>query len=364
MNANLTLDWLGGLALRGSVLLAVVLAVGLILRRVSAGQRYGLWLAALLGLIGLPVLLSWGPAWRVLPNFGSEPFPITEERVELIDWEPVATPTTPRVVEAPSPTRLPTHPVMEPTVTPTAIAPAPPFDWSALIAWLPLLWLLGVTAGLAGLFVSLGRLHRLRGKQPQTELASLTEIAQELSLHRTPRLVLGAPDAVPMVWGVWHPCLLLPEGFQDWPQAKLRAVLLHELAHLLRRDPLALMLGQLARVLHWFNPLAWLTLNQMRADQERACDDTVLRHGVRASDYAQVLLDLSQQRRPVAGLSWRALAMARPGPVEQRLVAILDGKCSRASATRRWRLLWTALILTVTLPLALLHAVESAKVRG
>ena len=61
MNPNLTLDWLGGLALRGSVLLAVVLAVGLMLRRVSAGQRFGLWLAALLGLIGLPALLSWGP---------------------------------------------------------------------------------------------------------------------------------------------------------------------------------------------------------------------------------------------------------------------------------------------------------------
>lgn len=364
MNTELTLDWVGDLALRGSVLLAVVLAVGLMLRRVSAGQRYGLWLAALLGLIGLPALLSWGPAWRVLPNFESQPFPVTEERFETVDWEPVAVPTTPRMVEAPSPTRLPAPSVTEPSVTPSPISPAPPFDWSALIAWLPLLWLFGVTVGLAGLFVSLGRLRHLREKRPTPELPSLTEIAQELSLHRTPRLVLGPPDAVPMVWGVWHPCLLLPEGFQDWPQAKLRTVLLHELAHLVRRDPLALMLGQFARVLHWFNPLAWLTLNQMRADQERACDDTVLRHGVRASDYAQVLLDLSQQRRPVAGLSLCALAMARPGPVEQRLVAILDGKCPRASATRSWRLLWTALVLTVALPLALLHAVESAKVRG
>jgi beta-lactamase regulating signal transducer with metallopeptidase domain len=364
MHAELSLDLLGALALRGAILLAVVLAVGLLFRRLSAGRRYGLWLAALAGLLALPLLLIWGPAWRVLPNLLAESHLPALALSDEIDWEPVLLAEPMPVAPAPASAVVPPTPVISAAVELAPVEATPNIDWAALVGWLPMLWLLGVALGLGSLLVTLWRLRRLGDQPSAMQVNLLAEVAQELGLRRLPQLVIGAEDAVPMVWGVLRPCLLLPEGFQDWPPSKLRAVLLHELAHLARRDPLALWLGQMARVLHWFNPLAWLTLRRMRADQERACDDTVLRHGVRASDYAQVLLDLSQQRRPVAGLSLCALAMARSGPVEQRLVAILDGKCSRASATRGWRLLWATLVLSVALPLALLHAVESAKARG
>jgi beta-lactamase regulating signal transducer with metallopeptidase domain len=364
MNAELSLDWLGALALRGAILLAVVLAVGLLLRRLSAGRRYGLWLAALAGLLALPLLLVWGPAWRVLPNLSVESHIPALELSDEIGWEPVVLAEPMPVATKPASVVIPSTAISSESVEWAPVEATRSIDWAALVGWLPMLWLVGVALGLGSLLATLWRLGRLGDKQCAMQVDLIAEVAQELGLRRLPRLVMGADDAVPMVWGVLRPCLLLPTGFQDWPPLKLRAVLLHGLAHLARRDPLALWLGQVARVLHWFNPLAWLTLNRMRADQERACDDTVLRHGVRASDYAQVLLDLSQQRRPVAGLSLCALAMARSGPVEQRLVAILDGKCSRASATRGWRLLWATLVLAVALPLALLHSEESAKARG
>ncbi len=31
-----------------------------------------------------------------------------------------------------------------------------------------------------------------------------------------------------------------------------------------------------ARVLHWFNPIAWLALSRMAAEREQACDDVVI----------------------------------------------------------------------------------------
>ncbi len=379
MNGWLSLDWLGSLALRGAVLLGLALVLGLLLRRVSAGQRYGLWLAVMTGLLLLPPLLGWGPAWRVLPKLATEmALPPVESFAEL-EAEPgeAALPAPAQAERPPITFAVPEvpPPLSAPISPPASAQETPRVNWGALAAWLPALWLLGVTTGLGRLGFTHWRLRRLRlgkasARVPQTprhaepEPSLLREVTRELGLRQPPQLILGAADAMPMVWGVRRPCLLLPAGFENWPPAKRRAVLLHELAHLARRDPLALWLGQLARALHWFNPLAWLALRRLRADQERACDDTVLRYGVRASDYAQVLLDLSRQRRPGSGLALGALAMARPGPVEQRLEAILDSKCSRAGASRGWRLLWVTLGLTVALPLAVLHAVEDAKARG
>ncbi len=372
MNAWLTTDWLGELTLRGTLLVGLALVAGLLLRRLSAGRRYGLWLAAMTGLLLLPALLGWGPAWRVLPNRAVETtLPVWETPIateaELIEPSPPAPLVSEMVPDSPLTKPATLAPMPTPPAQPSA-EKTPRFDWLALLVWLPTLWLAGIVLGLGRLGLTHWRLRRLRlaaaAQQQDARFPLLREVARQLGLRRLPRIVTGEADAVPMVWGVWQPCLLLPVGFENWLPEKQRAVLLHELAHLARRDPLALWLGQLARVLHWFNPLAWLILRRLRADQERACDDAVLRHGVRASDYAQVLLDLSRQRRPSSSLALGALAMARPGPVEQRLQAILDRKRSRAGASRGWRLLWVALGLTVALPLAVLQAVENAKPRG
>ena len=64
----------------------------------------------------------------------------------------------------------------------------------------------------------------------------------------------------------------------------MQAVLLHELAHLRRRDPLWQLVAHCGLALHWFNPLAWFAVRRLRIEQERACDDFVLRAGIRASE--------------------------------------------------------------------------------
>ncbi len=377
MKAELDPAWLGELALRGGALLAVVLLLGLGLWRLPAARRYGFWLAGLAGLVVMPLAMLWGPAWRVLPKLEhgqKQTMPAQETAMEETETEPALDLPEERMAvsgQAEAALEVVSGDDPAPSVSmaaPQAEARAWEWDWRGVAAWLPWLWLAGVAAGLGRLGVNAWRLRRLRRAGEvvwdRAAPAVVAEVAAALELRRLPKVMAGAADAVPMVWGVRRPCLLLPRGFEQWPEAKLRAVLLHELAHLARRDPLALWVGQMARALHWFNPLAWLTLRRLRADQERACDDTVLRHGVRASDYAQFLLDLSRQRRPAAGLSLCALAMARPGPVEERVVAILDAKRSRAGASRAWWSLWTLACLGLAVPLAVLQAVEEPKKRG
>ena len=90
---------------------------------------------------------------------------------------------------------------------------------------------------------------------------------------------------MPMTWG----CLpavgplpgagarvLLPAEAEEWPEDRRRAVLLHELAHVKRRDCLSQLIAQLACAVHWFNPLIWLAGHRMLVERERACDDLAL----------------------------------------------------------------------------------------
>ena len=123
-----------------------------------------------------------------------------------------------------------------------------------------------------------------------------------------------------MVWGVWRAHLLLPSSAEQWPRARLRAVMLHELAHVRRRDPLTLMLAQLARAVHWFNPLAWIAVHRLRVEQEQACDDCVLRAGVKPSDYASDVLEIATALRVTSSdcingaLDGESRAVGKPAP--------------------------------------------------
>ena len=147
-----------------------------------------------------------------------------------------------------------------------------------------------------------------------------------------------------MTCGVTRPVILLPCAALTWDVSRMRVVLLHELAHIRRRDCLMHCVAQAALALHWCNPLMWMALARLRAERERACDDLVLVAGTRGSDYAEHLLDIARQFRR-QGMEVAAVAMARPSELEGRLLAILDPlrepsarRSQRVSAGRSWQL--------------------------
>jgi beta-lactamase regulating signal transducer with metallopeptidase domain len=182
--------------------------------------------------------------------------------------------------------------------------------------------------------------------------ALVSELARRIGVSRAPHLLAGPAGTMPMTWGIMRPVIVLPAEGLAWPAARLEAVLLHELAHVARRDCLTQLVAGLARAVHWFNPLVWVAARQMRVERELACDDVALQSGARASDYAQELLGLARVHRAPAWTAMAAVAMARPNQLANRLRAVLDEGRSRSRAGWREVMGTTTVAAVLILPLA------------
>lgn len=182
-------------------------------------------------------------------------------------------------------------------------------------------------------FVLVRMLNRCRDCSASTARSALDAAAEHLGVSLPIRLLESTETISPLTAGTFRPVIVLPIDAQDWPAEKTSAVLLHELAHIKRRDVLTQLLASLACALHWFNPLAWHSLAQLRRLRELACDDLVLTSGQRASDYAAVLLEVARRYRhpQFAG----AVNMARQANVEHRITALLDAARNRVPLSRR-----------------------------
>jgi hypothetical protein len=189
-------------------------------------------------------------------------------------------------------------------------------------------------------------------------IAALETARAQLGIERPVTLLIHPNRTIPIVWGIVRYRLLLPAAARDWSAEQLQSVLLHELAHVKRRDMLAQLLAQVACAIHWFNPLVWLAAWRLGVERERACDDLVLASGVRASAYAGHLLDVVTGLSPARWAHSCGLAMARKSSLEGRLLAVLSGNCNR----RRVSVALTAMALLIAagiaVPVAMLRAAD------
>ena len=141
-------------------------------------------------------------------------------------------------------------------------------------------------------------------------------------------------------------------------QRATASVLLHELAHLKRRDTLALLLAQIASALYWFNPLVWLATWRLGVERERACDDLVLASGVRPSAYAEHLLDVATRLSPARWTRACGLVMVRKPSLEGRLVAVLSKNLNRRGVSAVLAAFTLAMTIGIAVPIAMLRAAD------
>lgn len=344
-------------ALKGTVVLVAAWALTRALRHASASVRHLIWTAGLAGVLIMPLLTIVTPRLEIaVPTIVARETPpavASVNRDEASVPSPVAIAASNLAVtdastRAPGARSLPSS---------TELARA-----------IPLIWLLVALAVLGRIALGTARLsvwtRRARPVVDGTWLSLTRQLADRLRIERPVSLLRSARASIPMTWGIVYPVVLLPGDADDWSEDRRAVVLLHELAHVQRFDALTQFIAQFAVALFWFNPLVWFAARQMRSERERACDDVVLACGARATDYASDLLQIARGLVGSAGApAVAALAMARRGEFEGRLLAILDPRTRRQSVSRARTILASLGVIALALPLAALAPVKTAPAR-
>ncbi|MBP2657229.1 MAG: Beta-lactamase [Firmicutes bacterium] len=144
-----------------------------------------------------------------------------------------------------------------------------------------LVWLIGVISLTVYTINSVIRLKWIiRNSLRVTDsyvISLIEECKLTINTKANPVLIESSMIRSPMVVGATRPYIILPTGIiGKLSKAELRFILLHELAHLQRRDLYMNWIMSFLQIIHWFNPIIWYAFYQMRRDQELACDAYVL----------------------------------------------------------------------------------------
>jgi len=142
-------------------------------------------------------------------------------------------------------------------------------------------WLLVIAFRCVQLLVGLRGVHLLKHKGTFSAGDYWDErvkaLAQNIHIKRHVTLLQSAIAKVPMVVGHFKPVILLPAGvLTALPQDEIEAILLHELAHIRRKDYLVNLLQNFCSILFFFNPAVLWLLSLIKDERENCCDDIAL----------------------------------------------------------------------------------------
>lgn len=336
------------LACGAKVALLLLVAAGTTraLRHASAATRHAVWTVSVIGALAVPALALLLPAYR--SPAAARAVGLLVRRYDAgLRPRALRQPDAPRAAAAPA--SLANAPVGTSVVGPGQRTPDELLSpkrsrispWSLAL----LVWALGAIVALLRSAAGIVAARRL--------VARATPLAAPPVVIARVAALLESPDlGVPATVGVWRHAVLLPRAAKEWTPEAWRAVLLHELAHVERRDCLTALIAQIACAVHWYNPLVWYAARRMCVERERACDDRVLAAGAPPERYASLLLDAARASfaftapppplwRWLGRASWsrdsRRFSIPRSGAARSRAVRGLCWPCSRPRSPCPWR---------------------------
>lgn len=280
----------------GSILIAVILLIRLLLKKAPKNIICLLWLLVTVRLLlpfNIPSSVSLQPDLRYqLPEL---PYAetVTEENLSLsVDTPPGAL----------DPGIFPT-PEIQPDGT--SKTPQIPTTHNPQIPWMSIaciIWVSGTGVMLLyGIFSSLRLKWKVRGAIPMDGCWETEAIGTAFVL------------------GFLKPRIYLPLGLN---RDCREHVLAHERCHIRRRDYWLKLLAFLALSLHWYNPLVWISFRFACRDMEMACDQQVVKGKDLAfrKSYSAALLQCSADSAAV-----RACPVAfAEDSIRQRILAVLN----------------------------------------
>ncbi len=335
----LLLRLLADASLRISVVALLVAAILSAVRVRSSAVRHAAWTAVLCTMLLMPALPY------VVPPIG---IPVTLPYVS----DPVVVDHPPAVTDSASPSNGPTLPAArvpdERAQTaggdvPIASSPGSSQQWQPVWPDVALfVYGFGSLILLSRCWIGWRHARRLgRSGQP----------VRLMNDHGSPtiRIVESGAILTPVTVSILAPTILLPLAWRTWSETRLRAILAHELAHVLRRDPLVACLAQVNRCLFWFHPLAWWLPRTLACNAEQACDAAAIHAIGDPREYARTLLDITRAVGEGGGrVSWHGMSIGG-GLLGRRIDRIVGGDLSPRLSTARTALVASTCAAAVVL---------------
>lgn len=206
-----------------------------------------------------------------------------------------------------------------------------------------LLWLSVAIVSAAAMWL---RYRRVRaycalGSGASDDLVVLAEsAAARLGLKRIPTIVVHEEITVPAAIGMRNPLIVLPGSLvTSGARQDIEHVLLHELAHVRRRDTFRAVVSIAIQILYWFHPLVWIAGARLAALREIACDREVARVADSRDEYRRTLIRLARPlAMPSSSLVAGARLFARRSDLLTRLDLLARPSRSSSRSARVWML--------------------------
>jgi beta-lactamase regulating signal transducer with metallopeptidase domain len=214
----------------------------------------------------------------------------------------------------------------------------------------------GIAAGLLRLTIGIWAVTLCYRRGQPVDDPTMTGLLDELQSAmgcRRPVMLREVPDlTTPATAGRRRPVLLLPDDWRSWSVTERRAVLAHELAHIVRGDYATGLLARLAVVLNYYHPLVRWMAARLQLQQEQAADTLGARFAGGPTRYLVALSSLAL-RQDGRSPSWpaRAFLPAR-GTLIRRIAMLRDGSKTQPldrpwSSARRMLTAFSLLSLTI-----------------
>ena len=378
---DMALEFVLVVALGVALLSTVAWAVSRYLARHPAARHLVL-LSALLGCLAMPALAALSAGWFPLisipilpaepPRVNREPMlarttagSMSQRPARDLLWTESEGPGEPAgfsrfnlakmAGEEPRKSAKPIAAIMQPTPEQSgpdrqhAVHPAS-WTWSyrGIATLVQIVWVCGSLVLILRFARSCLLVRQLRRSSRLLVDASLHRVLDDISLalgdRHTPRVLASPRLTTPVAVGFLRPSVILPERLiGEVSDDELRDVLLHEAAHVARRDTLVVLVQELARALYWPIVSVHAMIRELARAREELCDNYVLQHRDAVS-YGQTLLhlaELSLNARPLGAvvgiLHWR-------GELERRIAGLLEEGRSTMTRSNRWLVCFVALL--------------------
>lgn len=272
------------------------------MRNANATTRCALWTCALILCVAVPIAAAFAPAAMQQYRAAAPPpvaGPAHRNSQAVITAHPAARATLPASVPA-----LNARPRLE----------LPPAVLLAIVA----LWALGALYGVIRLawgVVSLARLKRDAMPLHPAYRVGLKRWYAQYDGRPSVRICVSNVIAVPVAVGLFDAMILLPETLpQQLSAAELDGILLHEYAHLRRRDAWVHLFERLVCALCFFNPFIRYIAAHVDLEREISCDDLALGE----SDQRQTVSYAGCLAKMAQTVAWPYAAPAAPGVFNTR----------------------------------------------